>query len=439
MKVLLVGSGSRESALAWKIRQSPLLDKDGLFANPGNAYTSNLATNLFVDSSSKNWVGKLVAAARDLGIDYVVVGPEEPLIVHRFVERFDEVGIPVFGPGPAAALWTEGSKSRATKLVQAALVPHPYSLIFSQSSQARDALQKNFFPCAVKYDGLAAGKGVWGCETLQKAQDALNLCEEKWPGEPVVVQEFLEGIELSVFGFYDGKTLSSLIGACDFKKRFSGDQGPNTGGMASYAPWEYWNCKLEQRIRNTIFLPTLDALGRRGIVYRGVLYAGLMLTRGGPQVLEFNCRFGDPEAQAILPLLENDLLEVMLACTEGKLHEIEVKWRQDQVCDVVVMVDRNYPGDTQHQGEPVTGLGEEEPGTLVFPYALTRNEFQNGGSRVVLNGGGRRVAVVGMGRDFAEGLLVANCRMHSVRFPGADWIEPTQRVLPEEWLDAYPA
>jgi phosphoribosylamine---glycine ligase len=433
LRVLLLGSGGRESALAWKLCQSPLLGK--LWITPGNSYTGTIGENLFVDVSD---IRAIVKKAVDLRIDFAVSGPEDPL-VFGIADAFGEVGIPLFGPGSIAAVWTEGRKDYSAKLMQQACVPHPRSLLFGNPEQAITGLRENFFPCAVKYHGLAAGKGVWVCETWEQAREALLVCQEKWPNQPVVVQEMREGIELSVFGFYDGKTLSSLIGACDYKRRFSADTGVNTGGMASYAPPAFWNKALEQRIRNTIFLPILDALEQKGILYRGILYAGLMLCAGGPEVLELNCRFGDPEGQVIMPLLENDLLEVMVACQQGRLHELEIAWKENQTCVGVVLVDKGYPEHVGNQGCFVSGLDKEELGTLVFPYALIRHFLQSGESYTVLSGGGRRVAVVGIGEHFQDALLMAECRMQDITFNGQDWIIPIERVIPPEWASVYPS
>ena len=417
MKVLLVGSGSRESALGWKIRQSPVLTD--LWAVPVNAYTTQIAKSLFFGVHE---IEEIAEEAEKLGIDLVVIGPEVPLAM-GIVDRLRKRGIKAFGPTKAAAR-IESSKIFAARLMKRIGVPQPAFHEFADPEEALQfAREHGDEGWAVKADGLAAGKAVEVCSTKEEVAAAITRCmlEHHFgsAGDKVFLQEKVEGTEISAFGFSDGTHLSRLIAACDFK-RLRGDTGPNTGGMASYAPPAFWNAALERQVHEQIMEPVIAELMRRGTPYVGVLYAGLMITKQDIKVLEFNCRLGDPEAQVILPLLESDPLEVMLACVQGRLNEVPVIWNTEKVCVSLVMVDSNYPnGKPQNNGSPVTGLEAEEEGTLVFPYALTRHTFPDGKTMVVLNGGGRRVTVVGIGKTFEEALQRAQHRRDRIDFPGA--------------------
>lgn len=425
MKVLLVGAGSRESALAWRIRQSPLLTR--LWAAPSNAYTTQIAASVFF---AVHEVEGITEEAERLGIDLVVIGPEVPLAL-GLVDRLRKRGIKAFGPTKAAAR-IESSKIFASRLMRKVGVPQPEFHAFDDVENAlqfaREYGDKGW---AVKADGLGAhGKAVEVCDTKEEVASAIARCmlERRFgsAGDKILLQEKVEGVEVSVFAFCDVTGhLSPMTAACDSKRR-NGDTGPNTGGMASYAPPSFWNEALEQQVREQVMEPVVAELMRRDTPYVGVLYAGLMLTQEGIKVLEFNCRLGDPEAQVILPLLESDPLRVMLACVEGRLAEVPVQWNTQKVCVGLVMVDSNYPADPRHNGCEVTGLDEEVEDTLVFPYALTRHTFPDGTTRVVLNGGGRRVTVVGIGKTFAEALLKAQYRRALIEFPGADSLPEIQ-------------
>ncbi|MFQ6026720.1 MAG: phosphoribosylamine--glycine ligase, partial [Dehalococcoidia bacterium] len=361
MKVLVVGSGGREHALAWRISQSPGLT--GLWVASGNAGTTQLATNL--DISPENVEG-IVEAARSFKIDLVVVGPEQPL-ADGLVDRLDALGLPAFGPTQAAAQ-LEVSKGFARQVMQEASVPGPDFRVFADQSRALDFLEKHSGPAVVKADGLAAGKGVLICQNQAEAVSAVNSCMSERvfgaAGEKVVIEELLTGPEVSVFGLTDGERLSPLVAACDYKRVGERDQGLNTGGMGSYAPPPFWNQALDDEIRNTIMQPVIDAMLRRDRPYRGVLYAGLMLTASGPKVLEFNCRFGDPETQVILPLMEGDPLTAMLACSQGTLDPSSVAWSARPHVGVV-LTSGGYPAQYQ-TGYEISGLENSDTDTLVF-------------------------------------------------------------------------
>ena len=420
MKVLLLGSGGREHALAWRINQSPRLDR--LWVAEGNAGTARLATNLLVDPGDTLAV---VETARSLGIDLVVVGPELPL-ANGVVDRLAKAGIRAFGPTQAAAR-IESSKGFARAIMQEAGVPGPSFGVFQDEQQALEYLSSCPGPTVVKADGLAAGKGVLLCPTAEEAAAAVRRCMTEGAfgaaGKTVVIEEFLTGQEVSVFAFTDGETISPLVAACDYKQVGDGDVGPNTGGMGSFTPPEFWNQGLAEEVKRTVIAPVLRQLAGRGTPYRGVLYAGLMLTEKGIQTLEFNCRFGDPEAQVILPLLESDPLEVMLACAQGTLNQVPVSWRS-QAYVGVVMTSGGYPGE-YHTGCRIDGLEEESPSSFVF-HAGTRQPSSPSGEspggpnnpEAVVTSGGRVLTVVGWGDNLADARSNAYRRLEAIHFDG---------------------
>ena len=412
MKVLIVGSGAREHALAWRLKQSPELT--GLWVADGNAGTASIATNLEIRPED---VTGLVSAAQSLGIDLVVVGPELPLSL-GLVDRLSSLGIPGFGPTQAAAR-IETSKSFALEVMQQAGVPHPEFQVFREQRAALDFINKHPGPTVVKADGLAAGKGVFLCGTPEEATAAVRACmtdrEFGEAGESIVIEELLTGAEVSVFAFSDGQHLSALAAACDYKRLEDGDRGPNTGGMGSFAPPDFWNPTVEEEVERTIFRPVIEAMARRGSPYRGVIYAGLMLTASGPKVLEFNCRLGDPEAQVLLPLLATDPLEVFVACIQGWLDRTPVIW--DTLSYVgIVMASTGYPG-AYGTGFGISGLGGDEESTMVF-HAATRRESQDNSDRLVTSGG-RVLTVVGRGNSLAEARARAYDRVRRVQFQGS--------------------
>jgi phosphoribosylamine--glycine ligase len=415
MRVLIVGSGGREHALAWRLGQSPRLTD--LWLASGNAGTAGLAANLDI---SPDDVKGIADAAQSLPIDLVVVGPEMPLAL-GLVDQLNALGVAAFGPTKAAAQ-LEASKSFALTLMQEASVPCPRFGVFHSQEAALTFLRQYRDPVVVKADGLAAGKGVLLCSTPEEAAAAVRACMVEGvfgaAGETVVIQEFLCGIEVSIFAFSDGEHLSSLVAACDYKRANDGDQGPNTGGMGSYSLPEFWTEALAESIRRQVMQPVIDAMARRGTPYRGVLYAGLMLTDAGPKVLEFNSRLGDPEAQVVLPLLATDPLEVMLACLEGRLDQVPVSW-QKSACVGVVIASGGYPAkyDT---GFEITGLEGRDDTTLIF-HAGTRLFQDRGGPSRVLTSGGRVLTVVGLGNSLAEARQRAYHRLQPIRFHGAQY------------------
>ena len=436
VKVLIVGSGAREHALAWRIKRSPNLTR--LWVAGGNAGTAALADNLDIRSGD---VDALVAAAREVAADLVVVGPEAPLAL-GLADRLDGLGIPVFGPSRAAAQ-IEASKGFALNLMREEGVPCPNFASVRDKADAYAYIQTHPGPMVVKADGLAAGKGVLLCADSRQAQAAVELCMSERAfgeaGETVVLEEYLSGPEVSVFAFCDGENISPLVAACDYKRLEDGGLGPNTGGMGSFvAQPEMWTPQLESEVEEKIMKPVVQAMAERGYPYKGVLYAGLMLTESGPKVLEFNCRLGDPETQVLMPLLASDPLELMLACAEGNLDRVSVRWESKNYVGVV-MVSGGYPGEYQ-TGFEITGLGtglptdlpsgllaglpagldEDGPeGTMIF-HAGTK--IGPGGlASPPLTAGGRVLTVVGGGATIDEARQRAYSRLEKINFEGARW------------------
>ncbi|SVA33001.1 uncharacterized protein METZ01_LOCUS85855 [marine metagenome] len=411
MKVLIVGSGGREHALAWRINQSPNLTR--LWVAAGNAGTAGLAENLEIRSSD---IDGLVAAAQKAAADLVVVGPEAPLAL-GLADQLDELHIPVFGPSQAAAQ-IESSKGFALNLMKEAGVPCPEFASVGDEANANAYIKDHPGPLVVKADGLAAGKGVLLCDDSKQARAAVKLCMSNRAfaeaGDTVVLEEYLSGPEVSVFAFCDGESLSPLVAACDYKRLEDGNLGPNTGGMGSFAQPDFWTPELAAQVEQTIMRPVLRAMAERGSPYKGVLYAGLMLTESGPKVLEFNCRLGDPETQVVMPLLASDPLELMLACAEGTLDKVQVKWETKNYVGVV-MVSGGYP-DQYETGFEISGLDEGGPeGTMVF-HAGTKL-----GAGLPLTAGGRVLTVVGGGDNIESARKRAYSRLEHISFKGAKW------------------
>ena len=414
LRVLVVGSGAREHAIAWHLSRSPKVGT--LYAVPGNGGTASLCTNLKGSAEDPEELARLAA---DQSADLTIVGPEQPL-ANGVVDLFESRGLKAFGPTKAAAR-IEASKSFARELMESSGVPSPDFSVFDDYGRARDFLSRHTGPVVVKADGLAAGKGVAVCRDTSEALAALSQCMESrsfgTAGDKVVIEECLEGRELSVFTFTDGEHLSSLVAVCDYKRLGDGDQGPNTGGMGSYTPPELWSEDLEGQVRSEIMQPVLRSLRESGSPYKGVLYAGLMLTDAGPKVLEFNCRLGDPEAQVILPLLRTDLLEVALACVDGGLDRLPIEWEQGARAGVV-MASGGYPS-AYPTGIPIEGLDELDEDVLVF-HAGTR-VIGSGQDTQLVTDGGRVLTVVGRGPDLAAARERAYDNVGRLSFEGAHY------------------
>ena len=415
MDVLVVGSGAREHAIAWKLRQSPKVRN--LYVVPGTHGTSSVARNISIEASEMEALLRMV---QEFEIGLVVIGPEGPL-AEGMVDRLTALAVPVpsFGPTRDAAR-LETSKSFALGVMTKASVPHPKSWVFFNPQTAITFAKGHKKPIVVKADGLAQGKGVWLCRTIEEVERAVNLCWKLFPEQPIVVQELLEGQEVSVFCFTDGWNISSLVAACDYKRLLDGDQGPNTGGMGSYAWPEFWDEKLDSWVRDRVMRPVLREMQKRGTPFSGMLYAGLMLTSEGPKVLEFNARFGDPEAQVILPLLESDLLEILLACAKGVLGNTPVSWQRDRFSVGVVMASGGYPGEYK-SGYPIEGLEENH---LIF-HTSTRSED---GRIVTDNVSGRVLTVVGLGSSLKRARESAYSGVEAISFEKAVWRKDIGKV-----------
>ncbi|MDX2005702.1 MAG: phosphoribosylamine--glycine ligase [Meiothermus sp.] len=402
MKVLVVGSGGREHAIAWKAAQSHRVSK--LYAAPGNPGIAELAECVAWNGD----VQELADWAQGERIDLTLVGPEAPL-VEGIVDAFEARGLKIFGPVRRAAM-IEGSKVFAKDLMERFGIPTARHRSFNDTFAALAYLEQVGTPIVVKDSGLAAGKGVTVAVDLHQAKQAVvNILESPEPAE-IVIEEFLSGPEVTVLAITDGVTIRPLLASQDHKRLLDGDAGAMTGGMGAVCPYPL-AAGVMTEVRERVLEPLIEGLRAEGIVYRGVIYAGLMLTDDGPKVLEFNARFGDPECQAILPLLRTDLIEVALAVCEGRLDEVELEW-DTGASACVVMAAPGYPEDP-HKGLPLSLPAEVPPNVLYF-QAGTRQ-----GGAGLLTGGGRVLAVVGLGATMQGAIQTANAAVQKVDFPRA--------------------
>lgn len=422
MDVLVVGGGAREHALVWKLKASPHAGR--VLVAPGNGGTAAIAENVPVAVDD---VDTLLQLAADNSIALTVVGPEAPLAA-GIVDRFQRDGLAVFGPTREGSK-LEWSKAFARYLMRDIGVPSPDFKVFHDYSQAASFLERHAGPLVVKADGLAAGKGVLMCDNREEALAAVDQCMRQRAfgvaGETVVLEECLSGPEISVFAFCDGENASEMAAACDYKRALDGDQGPNTGGMGSYSPPAAWTPKLQAQVRQQVIQPVIRAMAERGTPYRGVLYAGLMLTAEGPKVLEFNCRLGDPEAQVVLSLLESDLLDLLTACAQGRVSDTALAW-SPQASAAVVMVSGGYPGDYR-KGLPIAGVDDLDDDVLVF-HGGTRASRDSGHIRYFTDGG-RVLTVVGQGEDLAAARERAYANLDRISFQGAYYRRDIALVL----------
>ena len=409
MNILLIGSGGREHALAWKLSQSKHADK--LYAVPGNPGIAQFAECVSGVSIEDN--DAIVALAKEKNIGLVVVGPEVPL-VNGVVDALTAAGIKAFGPTKNAAE-LEGSKVYAKVVMRRYKIPTARSEVFGDPSRAHVYVRQMRQPFAIKADGLAAGKGVILTKTVDEAIEAIDLLmKEKAFGDAgnrVVIEEFMEGEEASVLAFTDGETIVAMPASQDHKRVNDGDEGLNTGGMGAYAPAPVMTPELSERVMEEILKPTIEGMKKEGRPYKGCLYAGLMITAKGPKVVEFNARFGDPETQVVLPLLKSDLVEVMLACVDGKLAETKIEW-SDEAAVSVVMASGGYPGDYE-KGKAIQGVKDAEAaGTLVF-HAGTAEKDSG-----LVTAGGRVLNVVGVAKDIPEAVKKSYAGVEKISFEG---------------------
>ncbi|MZH14895.1 MAG: phosphoribosylamine--glycine ligase [Nitrospinae bacterium] len=409
MQVLVIGGGGREHALVWKIKQSPRVEK--VFCAPGNAGTGEIAENVPIAADD---IKSLLDFALQKKIGLTVVGPEQPLVL-GIVDQFEKEGLRIFGPNERAAK-LEGSKSFSKDMMDKYGLPTAEYKTFTSPENAADYIKTKKGPLVVKADGLAAGKGVLICQTEDEALAAVDSIMGKKSfgeaGDQIVVEEFLEGQEVSVLAFCDGQTVLLMDSAQDHKAAYDGDKGPNTGGMGAYSPAPVFSEIMRQKVRDKIMLPMIRAMQKEGRVYKGILYAGLMLTKTGPQVLEFNARFGDPETQPLLVRMENDIIPVFEACIDGTLDQCQLGWKEESsVC--VVMAAEGYPGSYE-KGKPISGLKEANalPGVVVFHAGTKEKDGE------VLTHGGRVLGVTATGADTPTSITRAYEAVNKIQWQG---------------------
>ena len=406
MNILVIGSGGREHALYWKLSESPQTEQ--IYAIPGNPGMGASAAIALDDHAA------ILRFVKEHEIGLVVVGPEVPLM-NGLVDELEAAGIRAFGPRANAAE-IEGSKSFAKDLMKKYGIPTARYEVFTAAEPARAYIRQEGAPIVVKADGLAAGKGVIVAMTEQEALDAVDAIMEDHSfgdaGARVVIEEFMEGEEASLLAFTDGTTIRPMISAQDHKRAYDGDRGPNTGGMGTYAPAPVMTPEMTERAVEEILKPTIAAMAKEGRVYCGCLYLGLMVTADGPKVVEFNARFGDPETQVVLPLLDSDLVAIMCACADGTLADVPIRWK-DGAAVCVVLASGGYPGHYD-KGQEIHGLADAEAmGALVF-HAGTAMKA----GKLVTNGG-RVLGVVGRGADISSAVDAAYAAAAKISFKDA--------------------
>lgn len=412
MKILIVGSGGREHALTWKIKKSPKVEK--IFVAPGNGGTAEIAENVDINETE---IDKLADFALRNEIDLTVVGPEIPLCM-EIVDEFEKRNLKIFGPKREAAK-IEGSKAWTKELLQKYNIPCAKSKTFSDSTEAKKYLeefakgQSLSKPIILKADGLAAGKGVLICKTKQEALISITQIMDEAAfgnaGDRLVIEEFLEGPGVSVLLFVDGGSFKVMVPACDYKRINDNDEGLNTGGMGVYSPPGFYNKELEDKITEQLIKPTLEALKKEGIEYKGVLYAGVILTSDCPKLLEYNCRFGDPETQVILPRLKSDIIDIFESVVGGKLDQQSIEW-DDRTCVGVVLASGGYP-ENYEKGYEIDCLDDIKE-AVVF-HAGTKKE----GDKLITNGG-RVLCLSALGENIKEARDKVYSKIEKINFNG---------------------
>ncbi len=408
MKIMVVGGGGREHAIIKKIKQSPQVET--IYVLPGNAGMRDDA--ICVNIGAKDLDG-IVAFAKEKKIDYAIVAPDDPLVLGA-VDRLNEIGIPCFGPCANAAI-IEGSKIFSKNLMKKYHIPTAAYEVFTEMEPAVEYVKTASLPTVIKADGLALGKGVVIATTLEEATEAIrSMMEDRQFGDSgsrVVIEEFLTGPEVSVLAFTDGKTVKPMISSMDHKRALDGDQGLNTGGMGTIAPNPYYTEDIAEFCMKEIFLPTIEAMNAEGRTFKGCLYFGLMLTPNGPKVIEYNCRFGDPETQVVLPLLESDLLTIMMACTNGTLAETEVKFSEQAAC-CVIMASGGYPKAYQNGFAITTDAGMSAD---IYFAGAKEAEGQ------LVTAGGRVLGVTAVAKTLTDAIDVAYENVKKVHFDQAHY------------------
>jgi phosphoribosylamine---glycine ligase len=405
----VVGNGAREHTLTWKLSQSPRVNE--IYVAPGNAGTDRLAINLEIKPTD---IESLVKAVTDKHIELVVVGPEAPL-AGGIVDRFQKIGIPIFGPTRAASQ-IEASKAFSKSLMQKYAIPCAKSQTFSDPVQAKEYILSQHAPLVIKADGLASGKGVIMAESREQALEAVSSIMEAKDfgsaGEKIIIEEKLAGKEMSYFAFTDGNNIMPMVPACDYKRVNDGDLGLNTGGMGSYSPPYFFSPALEKKVLTTIVEPTIRAMKKEDRPYQSVLYTGLMVENGEPKVLEFNARFGDPECQVTLPRLKSDLMDIILGVINGNLDSVKSEWNA-AACVGVVLASAGYPGSYK-TGLPITGLDKVDKDVIIF-HAGTKVGDQPG---QVMTNGGRVLTMVALGKTTDEAREKIYANLPRIHFEG---------------------
>ena len=408
MKVLVVGSGGREHAVVKKLAENPEIER--IYCAPGNGGISVQATP--VDIKAIDAEG-MVAFAKKEGIDFAVVTPDDPLVL-GMADAMEEAGIPAFGPSKKAAQ-IEGSKVFAKNLMKKYGIPTAKYEVFDDPGKVVEYIEReNCFPAVIKADGLALGKGVVIAKNLEEAKEAVHsIMEDKIfgkSGNQVVVEEFLTGKEVSVLAFTDSHTVSPMVSSMDHKRAYDNDEGPNTGGMGTIAPSPYYTADVAKRCMEEIFLPTVEAMKKEGCPFKGCLYCGLLLTEQGPKVIEYNCRFGDPETQVVLPLLKTDLFTIMRAVRDEHLSELDIQWSTGAAA-CVVLASGGYPKKYE-TGFPIEGLDEDggHPGVIVYHAGTKKQDGK------FLTAGGRVLGVTGLGDNLPQALEKAYDAVKEITF-----------------------
>ncbi len=410
MRVMVIGSGGREHALVWKLLQNSKIEK--IYCIPGNAGIASIAE--CVPEIAPTDISRLLNFATSKKIDFTVVGPEAPLS-QGVTDAFQSQGLKIFGPTKQAAM-LESSKIFAKNFMNRFNIPTAFSEAFEDKNKALDFIKKTGLPIVIKADGLAAGKGVVICQSFQEAEITLeNMLEKQIFGEAgkqVLIEEFLRGDEVSIFAVSDGAHYQILAPAQDHKAIFDGDQGPNTGGMGAYAPANIIDEELMKTVQTSIIEPTIAGMALENRPFRGLLYAGLILTKNGPKVLEYNCRFGDPEAQAVLPLLKSDFLELLIAASEGNLQNYQLeKHALSAVC--VIMAAGGYPGKYE-KGQTILGLNHQFDENVYIFHAGTKKTKDK-----IVTDGGRVLGVTAWASDLADAIKNAYTAVGKIAFNGA--------------------
>ena len=407
MKILVVGGGGREHAIIWKLKQSSIINK--IYCAPGNAGISELAECVPIGAMEFN---KLISFVKEKEIDYTIIGMDDPL-AGGIVDAFENENLKVFGPRQNAAI-LESSKAFAKNLMKKYNIPTANYETFDDYESAKVYLDKQDMPIVLKADGLALGKGVLICKTLEEAQQGLKeiMQEHKFgdAGNTVIIEEFLEGPEVSILSFCDGKTIIPMVSAQDHKRAFDNDEGLNTGGMGTFSPSKFYTNEMSEECMKTIFQPTVDAMLKENRPFVGIIYFGLMYTKKGMKVIEYNARFGDPETQVILPRLKTDLLDIMLACTNGTLDHINIEW-YDNAAVCVILASGGYPV-SYTRGYEITGLDEvsKKKNIIVFHAGTDKKEGK------IVTSGGRVLGITGIGNTIDEAIKTAYEGVEIVNF-----------------------